>query len=48
MNSDEFNASLDAAESSGKGAERHMLENAVMAVRLTDHETGGLFGFRFD
>jgi len=48
MNSDEFNASLDAAESSGKGTERHVLENAVMAVRLTDHETGGLFGFRFD
>jgi uncharacterized protein YydD (DUF2326 family) len=48
MNSDEFSGTLDAAEASGKGAERHVLENAVMEVRLTDHEAGGLFGFRFD
>jgi uncharacterized protein YydD (DUF2326 family) len=48
MNSDEFNASLEVAEASGKGAERPLLEKAVMNVRLTDHETGGLFGFRFD
>jgi uncharacterized protein YydD (DUF2326 family) len=48
LNSDEFNACLEAAESSGRGKERNVLESAVMDVRLTDHETGGLFGFRFD
>lgn len=40
MNSDEFNRTglqHDAA-----------VANAILSVRLTDHETGGLFGFRFD
>jgi uncharacterized protein YydD (DUF2326 family) len=40
MNSDELSAS---------GVENEAgVANAVLSVRLTDDETGGLFGFRFD
>lgn len=40
MNSDELSASGVANET--------VVVNAILPVRLTDHETGGLFGFRFD
>jgi uncharacterized protein YydD (DUF2326 family) len=40
MNSDELSASGVESEA--------VVANAVLPVRLTDDETGGLFGFRFD
>ena len=40
MNSDELSASGVAGET--------VVANAILPVRLTDDETGGLFGFRFD
>jgi hypothetical protein len=40
MNSDEFNRT-------GLQHDPGVAE-AILPVRLTDHETGGLYGFRFD
>lgn len=40
LNSDEFEKAALALDDP--------LEDAINAVRLTDDETGGLFGFRFD
>jgi uncharacterized protein YydD (DUF2326 family) len=40
MNSDELSASGVADET--------VVANAILPIRLTDDETGGLFGFRFD
>jgi hypothetical protein len=40
LNSDEFEKAALAVEDP--------LEEAVNPIRLTDDETGGLFGFRFD
>ena len=40
MNSDELSGSGVAGEA--------VVVNAILTVRLTDDETGGLFGFRFD
>jgi uncharacterized protein YydD (DUF2326 family) len=48
MNSDEFEASLVAGGATARAPDRTMVEAAVMPVRLTDDENGGLFGFRFD
>jgi len=40
MNSDELSASGITGEAA--------VAQAILPVRLTDDETGGLFGFRFD
>ena len=45
--SDEITMNSDELSGSGVASEA-IIVNAILSVRLTDDETGGLFGFRFD